>query len=277
MKCRGHLHSEQLYISTGWTIWYIFRGEVEYSINGSLRHGYTQHMLVLAPQDNIYILNYTDDLTISMLCVPPSLMSSAMRSESMKQKQLMLPVFLKNDEYAGMVNTRLSDKAKRYTHYIFSVLIDHVAPASPIVSVELAIPLVEAMIMVIMNDLNITKVQERPDTRREQIATNFMLSLQSNFIEHQDVAFYASQACVSAKYFTAIIKEQTKATPVEWINRMLTTRSRELLWNANMTISEISDHLGFSSPSVFVRFFHKRTGFTPKQYKANSNKVAEND
>ena len=267
-ECSDYLSTESIYVSTGWTLWQISNGEIEYSIEGCLRRGHAHHALILAPQDRIRIHYFSDDLNVSVICVPESLMNCAMRTNTSKQKLLTLPVLLKQNADVNMHHAELCEKTRKELHNIFNILIDRVPPAASLASVEIAMPLVEAMVLLIIDSIGVMLNAIRPESRKERIATDFMVALQNNYIEHQDTAFYAAMSCVSVKYFTSVIKTMTSATPSEWVNRMLTTRARELLWLTDKTVGEISDELHFSSPSVFIRFFCRRTGVTPKQYKA---------
>lgn len=267
-ECSKYLNTEDSYVSTGWTLWQIVNGKIEYSVDDSMRHGYAHHILLFAPQDKIRIHYFSENLNVSVLCVEESLMSSALRTNTSKQKLLTLPVLLKQSDGIEMHHADLSEKARTELHNIFSMLIGRVPPATSLESIELAMPLVEAMVLLVFETIGVSHNTIRPESRMEKIATDFMVSLPINYLEHQDVEFYAAQACVSVKYFTAVIKKMTAATPVEWINRMITTKARELLWLTDKTVNSISDELKFSSPSVFIRFFHRRTGCTPERYKS---------
>jgi len=202
-------------------------------------------------------------------------MNSALRTDASKQKLLTLPLLLKQKDNVDMHHAELSEKVRTELHHIFSILIDRVPPAASLASVELAIPLVEAMVLLLFETIGVSLNTVRPESRVEKIATDFMVALPCNYVEHQDVAFYANQACVSIKYFTAVIKSMTSVSPNEWINRMITMRAKELLWLSDKTVGEISDELSFSSPAVFIRFFKRRTGCTPKQYKERQKQKHE--
>ncbi len=268
VECSKYLNTEDVYVSTGWTLWQISNGEIEYSVDDSLRHGYAHHVLLFAPQDHVRIHSFSEDLNVSVLCVEESLMNSAMRTETSKQKLLTLPVLMKQGEKVDMHHAELNEKALMELHNIFSMIIERVPPAASLDAIELVMPLVEAMVLIIIESIGVSLNSIRPESRMEKIATDFMESLPLNYLEHQDVEFYADQACVSVKYFTAVVKKMTSATPVEWINRMLTTKARELLWLTDMSVNHISDVLKFSSPSVFIRFFRRRVGCTPERYKS---------
>ncbi len=58
-------------------------------------------------------------------------------------------------------------------------------------------------------------------------------------------------------------------TPVEFRQRLLCERATVLLCSTDMTVEEISDRLGFSTPSYFRRVLKKHYGKTPKQMKNN--------
>ena len=275
VECSKYLSTTKTYVSTGWTLWQISKGVIEYSVEGSMRCGHAHHVLLFAPHDRIRIHRFSKNLNISILCVPELLMNSAMRTNISKQKLLTMPVMLKQSADIDMHHAKLSGKARTELHNIFSILIDRVPPAASLASIELAMPLIEAMVLLVFENIGVPHNAIRPESRMEKIATGFLIMLQSNYEDHQDVEFYAAQACVSVKYFTAVVKSLTSATPTEWINRMLTMRAKELLWMTDMTVSEISDRLNFSSPPVFIRFFLRRTGCTPKQYKANQKQKHE--
>lgn len=266
-ECSKYLNTSDEYISTGWTFWQISNGKIEYSVGDSLRRGHAHHSLFLSPRDKIKIHSFSKDLNVSVICVPELLMNIIMRTKTSKQKLFTLPLILKQNDSFEMHHAELNDKARTELHHIFSILIDRVPPAASLASIELAIPLVESMVLLIFEAVGVSLNAIRPESRMEKIATDFMVSLPGNYVEHQDVEYYAERSCVSAKYLTSVIKNMTSASPTEWINRMLTTRAQELLWLTDKTVNEISEELHFSSTAVFIRFFKRRVGTTPKQYK----------
>ncbi|HBN63395.1 MAG TPA: hypothetical protein DD424_05725 [Porphyromonadaceae bacterium] len=55
------------------------------------------------------------------------------------------------------------------------------------------------------------------------------------------------------------------------IAERLVGAARELLNDLTLSVTQIGDRLGFEYPQHFVRFFKRRTGRTPKEYRALSS------
>jgi AraC-like DNA-binding protein len=53
------------------------------------------------------------------------------------------------------------------------------------------------------------------------------------------------------------------------IARVRISEAKRLLIQNQMQLSEIGDALGFSSPSVFSRFFSDQAGISPSRFKFN--------
>ncbi len=81
------------------------------------------------------------------------------------------------------------------------------------------------------------------------------------------VAYFADKCCYSPKYFGELVKTETGQTAKGFINDRLVSVSRQLLVDETLSITQISQHLGFEYPQHFVRFFKARTGKTPSEYR----------
>ena len=62
-------------------------------------------------------------------------------------------------------------------------------------------------------------------------------------------------------------KELTGQSLGSYIDEYRVTRAKEMLTTTDMTMSEISDALGFSTQRYFSTFFKKKTGMSPSQFK----------
>lgn len=78
----------------------------------------------------------------------------------------------------------------------------------------------------------------------------------------------AEEMCMSRASFYNKFKELTKVTPNDYINTYRLKKATQLLMtNDEISIAEISDMLGFSSPNYFCRKFKECFNMTPTQYK----------
>ena len=103
--------------------------------------------------------------------------------------------------------------------------------------------------------------------RQEQLTDDFFRLLTAHYRNEHNVAFYAGRLNRTPKYFSEAIRRISGRSVSDWIATMLLSDSKLLLQTTDMTILEISEELGFSSPSVFVQFFRHHTGTTPLQYR----------
>ena len=89
--------------------------------------------------------------------------------------------------------------------------------------------------------------------------------------EHEglpSVAYFADKCCYSPKYFGELVKTETGRTAKDIINDRILVKAKELLQSDLLTVTQISQRLGFEYPQHFVRFFKALTGKTPTQWKA---------
>lgn len=81
------------------------------------------------------------------------------------------------------------------------------------------------------------------------------------------VAWYARQLNLSTTHLNLIARTHAGKTPLQLIHdRLILEASRSLVYTT-MTISEISDALGFSEPAHFTRFFRKAAGQSPRDFR----------
>ena len=82
------------------------------------------------------------------------------------------------------------------------------------------------------------------------------------------VAYFADKCCLSTGYFGTLVKTETGRTAKDLINDRIISKAKELLQSDTLSVSQISQRLGFEYPQHFVRFFKALTGKTPTQWRA---------
>ena len=81
------------------------------------------------------------------------------------------------------------------------------------------------------------------------------------------VAYFADKCCLSNGYFGNLVKTETGRTAKDLINDRVLAKAKELLQSETITITEVSQRIGFEYPQHFVRFFKSLTGKTPSQWR----------
>lgn len=81
------------------------------------------------------------------------------------------------------------------------------------------------------------------------------------------VAYFADKCCFSTGYFGTLVKIETGRSAKDIIADHLLSHAKQMLNEASLTISTVSERLGFDYPQHFVRFFKAHTGKTPAQWR----------
>ena len=82
------------------------------------------------------------------------------------------------------------------------------------------------------------------------------------------VAYFADKCCFSTGYFGTLVKIETGRSAKDIIADHLLSHAKQMLNEASLTISTVSERLGFDYPQHFARFFKAHTGKTPAQWRA---------
>jgi AraC-like DNA-binding protein len=81
------------------------------------------------------------------------------------------------------------------------------------------------------------------------------------------VSELAASYSMSESHFIRQFKFYTGSTPLEYRSNKIITNAKSLLSGTDMPITDISESLGFDDPLYFSRFFKKRTGISPREYR----------
>ena len=81
------------------------------------------------------------------------------------------------------------------------------------------------------------------------------------------VAYFADKCCLSNGYFGNLVRVETGRTAKDIIADHVLAYAKQLLNDEALTITMISNRLGFEYPQHFVRFFKSHTGKTPAQWR----------
>ena len=113
-----------------------------------------------------------------------------------------------------------------------------------------------------------TKEQVKGRNRKEELFKKFISLLHQNSAHMRDVAWYASELCISTRYLANIVKEVTKdSSAKDIIDSFSILELKVALQTTNLSIKEIADKFNFPDQSFLGRYFKKHTGYTPSEYR----------
>nr|WP_314467023.1 helix-turn-helix domain-containing protein [uncultured Novosphingobium sp.] len=85
--------------------------------------------------------------------------------------------------------------------------------------------------------------------------------------ERLDIETLAARACASPRTFARRFREQTGATPIQWLLAARVRRAQELLEASDAPIEQIAADAGFESPVTFRARFKRIVGVNPAAYR----------
>jgi len=160
----------------------------------------------------------------------------------------------------------LDSQLQEDLQYLHTVILHQLEKPMTVYRRKLMLAMINSYIFIILGNVR-GGSSEQSLSSKEKITRNFFILLLNEYRSHRDVDYYAKQLFISSKYLSKVIKETSKFSAQEWINRTVLIEAKRLLVNTNLDIMQIAEKLGYSSPSTFARFFKNSTGTTPVEFR----------
>lgn len=105
----------------------------------------------------------------------------------------------------------------------------------------------------------------------------FRQLVEREFRQQRPIAYYAHQLHVTPDRLHAVCTRQLRRSPLDLVHDRLLQEARLRLQRSALPVHIISDSLSFKDPAHFSRFFKRRTGHSPAQYRAILRAASERD
>lgn len=118
--------------------------------------------------------------------------------------------------------------------------------------------------------LDLILSQLRPNGRVTAIPEQFLQLVFERGKAPMAVSEYAKQLNVSANYLNKTVKAHTHRTAIDWIEIARLNMAKILLKDPGIPVSDVASRVGIDDQSYFARFFKKKTGVTPSEFRSKA-------
>lgn len=243
---------DQYFIPT-YCIQFILKGELRVFINNRSYCIKANEGCLLTPD---FLLRKPDDMDNSV-----EMRGLAISRKFMQEVNPQFPLALISQVYVHPVWQMSEQKMQRSMHYLDllrEVIEDKDRTA--------AIHLVRSFLHYLAGE-NLSRWNDKPMTRNEEITGRFMHLVDANCEQHHDLDWYAGEMCLSTRYVANTVKETLGMTASACIEQALMQRAKTLLYTTTKSIQEIADELGFQNQSHFGTFFKRHEGVSPTAFR----------
>lgn len=110
-------------------------------------------------------------------------------------------------------------------------------------------------------------IHRHTDQQQSFILNKIYDYVNENYANDISLTDLSEELHLNYSYLSSYFKQRTNENLTSFINRVRTDKAKELLTNAELSISEISRMTGFSEHNYFSKVFKKMTGMTPVEYR----------
>jgi AraC family transcriptional activator of pobA len=156
--------------------------------------------------------------------------------------------------------------SSRHIHTVFAALLDEYTQENDAREMMLYSLLSALLVWLNRQGTKPVAVEDKSE-RKRGVLRQFARLIESHYREHLSLAEYAQKLGISTTYLNSLCREFHGTSALGVLHQRLLLEAKRSLQYTSMTITQLSDYLGFSDVTYFSRFFRKRGGMTPKEFK----------
>jgi AraC-like DNA-binding protein len=133
--------------------------------------------------------------------------------------------------------------------------------------------IIRSLIQVLIHKLFRIKSKGNDNLKNNKYQLQFITlqeMIERECFESKKVSYYAKKMGVTSKTLNNITQSIISKSAKAFIDEIVILQIKRLLVNSQFSITEIAYHAGFDTPTNFFKYFRKKTGYSPKQFKENS-------
>lgn len=221
----------------------------------------THQIIICRPHVVISNLMISPDLKCTVMCFSDHLLNAILQSQMLVWNNLL---YTQRYRIIEIPENRIGIYNELHLHW----LNDKNPFKHEIIVSLLRVALLDLCNLLLDDEkLNETDKMQYGYSRMETLFHRFQENIARRHIKKISVTAYADELCITPKYLSTICHNVSGKSPKEWILEYVIQDITHYLRNTDLSIKEISDELGFTTPSFFGRYVRKHLGMTPYEYR----------
>lgn len=133
------------------------------------------------------------------------------------------------------------------------------------------------ILMANMLDSFLETSQSFIDLKHTDIVYQAIEYIKENYTRKITLTEIAEYVGLNSTYFSTIFKQETGYSLMTYIQNIRVEHSKSLLFDSEISLSEVANLCGFGDQSYFTKIFRQKVGVTPKYFRAKRGVFLEND
>lgn len=157
--------------------------------------------------------------------------------------------------YGGLIDAKLKDPSQRFRNEILGYIFS-------------------ALIYEMLSDIYThIEHQDEEDTRSSarRVFGQFLEVVSADGGRHRSVSYFADKLCYSSKYVSAVVKQSSGRTALDWINEYAIQHIKFELKHSTQSMKEIAEKFDFPNQSFFGKYVKAHLGMSPARYRNSDN------
>ena len=258
-------------MSSFFIAFYCEKGTLQFSIEGEMYHAKEGDLVACTPRNIIGLYMRSPDLQGKVICMGESLYDETMPSvfhidpnwwkkflylrqnPVMHATEFQSKLFL---AYFNLLKTYMEDSDNPYRQRIIKI-------TSQAAAVEI---LHELDIWEPLEEIS-TDHAKQEASQKDLLFQRFITLLSHPANTEREVRAFAEQLLVTPKYLSAVCKEKSGRTAMDWITESTVGHIKYYLLQTDLTVKEIAFKLDFPDVSFFCKYVKKHLGQAPLEYR----------